>query len=97
MRSKVAGPALLLLIVAAFFRHLPSPDNVLYLRDLTLEVLPLRRHVAALMSNGTPPWWTPELFGGVPTVAMVHGLLYPPSAVFFVLPVAWALKAFIAG
>jgi hypothetical protein len=97
MRARLAGPALLLLVVAAFFRHLASPENVLYLRDLTLEVLPLRRQVAGMVAGRTFPWWTSELFGGVPTVAMVHGLFYPPAAVFFALPVAWALKVFIVG
>jgi hypothetical protein len=72
--SELAGPALLVLVAAVFFRHLASADGVLYLRDLSLEVIPLRRHVAAMVTGGTPPWWTPLLFGGVPTVAMVHGL-----------------------
>ena len=97
MRSRLVGPALLLLVVAAFFRHLVQADNVLYLRDLSLEVLPLRRHVAEMVAGGTAPWWTPLVFGGAPTVATVHGLLYPPGAVFLILPVAWALKVFIVG
>lgn len=97
MRSRLVGAGLLLLVVAAFFRHLVPAENVLYLRDLSLEVLPLRRHVAEMVAEGTAPWWTPLVFGGAPMVAMVHGLLYPPSAVFFLLPAPWALKAFIVG
>ena len=97
MRSRFVGPCFLLVIALAFFRHLAHPDSVLYLRDLSLEVLPFRRHIAEMMAQGTPPWWSPLVFGGAPTVPMVHGLFYPPSAVFFVLPLPWALKVFIVG
>jgi hypothetical protein len=46
MRSRLVGPGFLLLVAAAFFRHLVPAENVLYLRDLSLEVLPFQRHVA---------------------------------------------------
>src|SRR5262245_12921455 len=97
MRSGLAGPCVLLLIALAFFRHLVPPDSVLYLRDLSLEVLPFRQHIAEMVAQGVPPWWTPMVFGGAPTVPMVHGLLYPPSVVFFVLPFHWALRVFVVG
>ncbi|HEX2501004.1 MAG TPA: YfhO family protein [Methylomirabilota bacterium] len=93
----MAGPGLLLVVAMAFFRHLLPPDRALYLRDLSFEVLPFRRHVGEMVAAGTAPWWTPLVFGGAPTVAMVHGLFYPPSAVFFLLPAPWALKVFIVG
>jgi hypothetical protein len=97
VRSRLAGPGLLLVVAMAFFRHLLPPDRALYLRDLSFEVLPFRRHVGEMVAAGTAPWWTPLVFGGAPTVAMVHGLFYPPSAVFFLLPAPWALKVFIVG
>jgi hypothetical protein len=97
MPSGVVCSGLLVLIAATFFRHLLPAENVLYLRDLGLEVLPLRRHVAEMVAGGLAPWWTPLVFGGAPTIAMVHGLFYPPSSVFFVLSASWALKVFIVG
>ena len=95
MRSKWVGPGFLLLIAATFFRHLLPAENVLYLRDLWLEVLPFQRHVAEMVAAGTAPWWTPLVFGGAPTAAMVHGLFYPPNALFLALPAHWALKTFV--
>ncbi len=95
MRSRLVGPGVLLLIVATYFRHLLPAENVLYLRDLWLEVLPFQRHIAERVAAGTSPWWTPLVFAGVPTAAMVHGLFYPPNALFLALPAHWALKVFV--
>jgi hypothetical protein len=63
--------------------------KVLSLRDLAFEILPFRRHVAALVAEGTAPWWTLDGPGRALMAAMMLGFFDHPGAVFLNLRAAW--------
>lgn len=67
-----------------------EPDNAL-LADLVYQNDVWKRFAVDSLQSGVVPLWNPWLFGGVPFLAAgQHGMLYPQSVVFLLLPVETA-------
>jgi hypothetical protein len=65
--------------------------------DLFLYVYPVARAAARWIHAGELPLWNPHQIAGHPFLATVApGLLYPPSALYLVLPTEIAIEALIA-
>jgi hypothetical protein len=57
---------------------------------------PVRVHAAEITREGRLPLWSPALFAGFPLLADIEvGALYPPNALFLVLPPPLALNLLI--
>lgn len=70
------------------------PHNEL-LSDLVLENLVWKKFILQSLDAGELPLWNPYLFAGVPFLAAgQHSALYPPSLLFYVLPLERAYGAF---
>ena len=97
MRPRGALPiGFLIALLVFYFREALFTEKVLYFRDLFSLFIPERRLITTMVGQGIPPWWNPYLFSGVPLAAdVVHGIFYPVSALFYVLPVHWAFKLFV--
>lgn len=71
-----------------------EPHNAL-LSDLVLENYPWKHLIRQAVSQGELPLWNPYLFTGVPFMAAgQHSALYPPSLVYYVLPLPIAYGVF---
>jgi len=97
MRIRAIHVALILAgTLVLFFRKGLFTEDVLYFRDLFHILLPGRRLISSMVGEGVAPWWNPYLYSGVPLAAdVVHGLFYPLSIVFYLLPIHWAAKVFV--
>ena len=75
---------------AAQFGFDAQPHNAL-ISDLVLENYAWQRFVRAAVRAGELPLWNPYQFGGAPFLATGQAsVLYPPSILFHVLPLALA-------
>ena len=70
------------------------PHNEL-LSDLVLENQVWKKFIVQSLQAGEVPLWNPYLFGGVPFLAAgQHSAVYPPSALFYALPLTRAYGIF---
>jgi hypothetical protein len=70
------------------------PQNAL-LSDLVLENLAWKQFVVQSLRAGELPLWSPYLFAGAPFLAAgQHSALYPPSVLFYALPLPRAYGLF---
>jgi hypothetical protein len=60
--------------------------------DLFAEFLPRHTHAAAALRAGEIPLWDPHQIAGLPFLATLQaGVLYPPNALYALLPVGFAM------
>jgi hypothetical protein len=60
--------------------------------DLFAEFLPRHTHAAAALRGGEIPLWDPHQIAGLPFLATLQGgVLYPPNALYALLPVGFAM------
>ena len=73
----------------------PLPPHNELLSDLVLENLVWKTFIVRSLQNHDLPLWNPYLFGGVPFLAAgQHSALYPPSILFYSLPLSRAYGLF---
>ncbi len=85
----VAGPALLLLLVSAFYWKLTAADQYTWLDspDLANQVLPWWNYQAREWHAGRFPAWEPNQWGGQPLVGQMQpGAAYPLNWLLFLTP-----------
>lgn len=97
-RGWAAGPYLLLAAVTiAFFWDSFFAGQVLCMRDTYCDFLPWRQFVRQALSAGEIPLWNPYSHCGQPFIAHPQrGFFYPLQVVFFVGPIVWGLKLWLA-
>jgi hypothetical protein len=86
---KLAGPAVLLLIVIGFFWKLVLTDQYSWLEgpDLAYQVLPWFQYQAQQLHQHNFPIWDPFLLGGQSLIGQAQpGLAYPLNWILFSLP-----------
>lgn len=94
-KSRELGIAfgLLMVLVFVFWSPALAPGRCLFLRDLSVEVLP---HRSFWVSSGGFALWNPLEFLGTPYSANPqHGCFYPLNLVFFFAPVWRSLIIYI--
>ncbi len=83
-------------LVVVFFSPGLFFGQVPIYRDLMVLVLPLRSYAARAVRTGWFPLWTPDLFFGAPFFANYQSaLLYPPSAILYLVPLPLGLSLFL--
>jgi hypothetical protein len=66
-------------------------SRTFFLQDASGYFYPMKSHLAATVRAGEWPWWNPWIRNGLPFFANPQvGVLYPPSALFYLLPTALA-------
>lgn len=84
--TDVAAVSLILLAVLVAHRPILAGEAYLW-GDFPERVFPLRQFGLAELAAGRLPFWAPNLFAGVPFLAMIDsGILYPPT---------WTLLPFV--
>jgi hypothetical protein len=75
----------------------PPPSYALYADDMWRSYGFFRRFFVQSINSGVIPWWNPYLFSGMPFMANPSiSLFYPPTWIFFLLPVNQAYGVFFA-
>src|SRR4029078_2735265 len=66
-------------------------------RALLVLVIPMRAFARDALRRGELPLWNPHLFFGAPFLANYQSaVLYPPSALIYLLPFPFSLSLFLA-
>jgi hypothetical protein len=74
-----------------FYWEIALPSRILADYDVWTYFYPLRTYAAQAIQSGRFPLWNPDTFLGSPFFANPQtALLYPGSALFYVLPVPYA-------
>src|SRR5919202_1687738 len=106
LRARWDGAAALALLALdlAAYGPLLDPGQMLADYDAFVYFYPLRAYAAAAVREGRLPLWNPSSFLGVPFIANPQAsFFYPPTSLFFWLPVplayglSLALHVLIAG
>ena len=89
------GILILVGITVAFFSPLLFGDKVIFYRDFTFVTFPFRFFIAQTFQEGAIPYWSSNVYGGMPFMAGFHaGVFYPPSLLFLLNDAAYALNLF---
>lgn len=84
-------------LCAAFFAPGIFGGQAPVFRDLLILVIPLRGYAREAIRSGHLPLWCSELFFGAPFLANYQSaVLYPPSAILYVLPFPLGVSVFLA-
>jgi hypothetical protein len=86
--KRLAGPAALLLAIAAFFWKITSGQYVWYDggEDIALQAIPSLQMQVAALHAGKLPLWDPYHFGGEPLLGQVQPGLFNPFNYLLILP-----------
>jgi hypothetical protein len=88
---RAAIPLLLIGASLGFYWEIAAPDYILADYDVWTYFYPLREYAAEAIRAGRFPLWNPDTFLGSPFFANPQtSVLYPGTALFYVLPVAYA-------
>src|ERR1051326_2000264 len=89
LASKLAGPALLFVIIGAIFWKLALTNQYTWANspDIGNQVLPWYQFQAGVWHKGGFPLWNPHEWGGQTMVGqMITGAAYPFNWIFFLMP-----------
>jgi hypothetical protein len=89
------GILLLFGIAIAFFYPLLFDNKVIFYRDFHFITYPFRNFLSQAYHQGAMPYWTPNVYGGMPFLSAFHpGVFYPPSVILFLPDTISALNLF---
>ena len=92
---EILGVGLLLVLAVVFFSPMLFEGKVLLYRDYNLITYPTRYFLGQTFNQGAIPYWVPNVHGGMPFMASFHpGVFYPPSLLFFLNDITYALNLF---
>lgn len=95
VQVEILGIFILLLIAAAFFYPMLFDGKVIFYRDYNLITYPFRYFLGETFNQGAIPYWMPHANGGLPFMAAFHpGVFYPPSLLFLLDDITYALNLF---
>ena len=82
------------LVSILFYRDFVfRPDRLIFGTDMLLEGIPLRQfYVDEIRAGRGVPLWTPDVYAGMPYVALLPGpIFYPTTLLYFVMPLFRAI------
>ena len=93
--SNGLGILILLVIAIIFFSPLLFWDKVIFYRDFTFVTFPFKFFIAQTFQEGAIPYWSSNVYAGMPFMAGFHaGVFYPPSFLFLLDDATYALNLF---
>lgn len=73
-----------------------SGQSAFYTSDLSYYFEPLTRYVGTRINRGELPLWNPNLYCGMPQIAVVSpSFIYPPGLLFLAFPFSQALALYL--
>ena len=89
------GIFIVLAVAFVFFSPLLFGDKVIFYRDFTFVTFPFRHFLAQTFQEGAIPFWSTNVYAGMPFMAGFHaGVFYPPSLLFVLSDFPLALNLF---
>ncbi|UCD58237.1 MAG: hypothetical protein JSV16_03750, partial [Candidatus Hydrogenedentota bacterium] len=96
-RPDIIAPALLVVLVVAFFHNALIGGEQFYAGDTYRFFYPLKKMAAEFVRAGEAPVWNPLVHSGMPLhSALQSAVFYPFSLLFYCLPFDFAFKWYIA-
>ena len=93
--SNGLGILILLVIAVIFFSPLLFGDKVIFYRDFTFVTFPFKYFITQTFQEGAIPYWSSNVYAGMPFMAGFHaGVFYPPSILFLLDDATYALNLF---
>jgi len=98
-RAAALWPGLVFAVATlAFYWEIVLPGQILVDYDVWVYFYPLRSYAADAIRAGRFPLWNPDIFLGAPFFANPQtAMLYPGTALFYLLPVPYAFSLSIIG
>jgi len=91
----VLGLFVIFLLALNLFYPMFFENQAIFYRDFHFITYPFRYFLGQAYQQGVMPYWTPHVYGGMPFLAAFHpGVFYPPSVVFFLKDIPFALNLF---
>ena len=70
-------------------------DKAIFHRDYHFITYPFRYFLGQAYQQGVIPYWSPNVYGGMPFMSLFHpGVFYPPSILFFLQDTVLAINLF---
>ena len=86
---------LLFLVALSVFSPLLFSGKAIFHRDYHFITYPFRYFLSQAYQQGVIPYWTPNVYGGMPFMSLFHpGVFYPPSLLFFLKDTVLAINLF---
>ena len=93
--SNSLGVLILFVIVVTLFSPLLFGDKAIFYRDFTFVTFPFKYFLAQTFQAGAIPYWSPNVYAGMPFMAGFHaGVFYPPGILFLLKDTVLALNLF---
>ncbi len=91
----LSGLLVLVLMALNVFYPLLFKGRAIFHRDYHFITYPFRHFLGQAYQQGIIPYWTPNVYGGMPFMSLFHpGVFYPPSIVFFLKDTVLAINLF---
>jgi len=95
LRTDLLGISLLVMMALHVFYPLLFKGKALFFRDYHFFTYPFRHFLSQAYHEGFVPYWTQNVYGGMPFMSAFHpGVFYPPSIVFFLPNTPFAINLF---
>jgi len=93
--SDSLGVLILIVIAITFFSPLLFGNKAIFYRDFTFVTFPFKFFIAQTFQEGAIPYWSPNVYAGMPFMAGFHaGVFYPPGILFLLKDTVLALNLF---
>jgi hypothetical protein len=93
--SDSLGVLILIVIAITFFSPLLFGNKAIFYRDFTFVTFPFKFFLAQTFQEGAIPYWSPNVYAGMPFMAGFHaGVFYPPGILFLLKDTVLALNLF---
>ena len=93
--SDSLGILILIVVAITFFSPLLFGDKAIFYRDFTFVTFPFKFFLAQTFQAGAIPYWSPNVYAGMPFMAGFHaGVFYPPGILFLLKDTVLALNLF---
>ena len=94
-KSNGLGIFILFAIAVTFFSPMLFGDKVIFYRDFTFVTFPFKSFLAQTFQAGAIPYWSSNVYAGMPFMAGFHaGVFYPPGVLFLLNDAVLALNLF---
>lgn len=93
--QELGGLLLLFLVALNVFSPMFFMGKAIFHRDFHFITYPFRYLLGQAYQQGAIPYWTPNVYGGMPFMSLFHpGVFYPPSLLFFLPDTVLAINLF---
>jgi hypothetical protein len=92
---ELSGMLLLFLMALNVFSPMFFMDKAIFHRDYHFITYPFRYFLGQAYQQGVIPYWTPNVYSGMPFMSLFHpGVFYPPSILFYLQDTVLAINLF---